>query len=128
MRYASEETTHILAVFGSGASVTISIYRLSDDSKVVDNASCSEVDSTGVFKYSFSYSTDEKEEFLWIMTDGVESKYGKIVVGGYTGEIEAIRKITLNKVVKSGNQITVYDDDGQTVWKKFNLAGGRVEI
>ncbi len=42
--------------------------------------------------------------------------------------MEGVRKITMNKVTRSGDIITIYDDDGITVWKQFDLAsGGRVE-
>ena len=38
-------------------------------------------------------------------------------------QINDVRKITINKVTKSGSIITVYEDDGTTVWKQFDLAG-----
>jgi len=42
--------------------------------------------------------------------------------------MEGVRMITMNKVTRSGDIITVYEDDGITVWKTFDLAGGgRVE-
>ena len=87
MRYSKEENTYILAVFNSGDTVTIDIYRLSDNSKVVDGAFCSEIGSTGVFKYEFSQTITQKEEFLWIMNNGSYSKYGKIVLGGWMDNI-----------------------------------------
>jgi len=37
--------------------------------------------------------------------------------------------LTGNKVTKSGDIITIYDDDDSTVWRQYNLAnGGRIEI
>jgi hypothetical protein len=34
-----------------------------------------------------------------------------------------------NKVTKSGDVITIYETDGITVWRQYNLAsGGRVEV
>lgn len=53
-----------------------------------------------------------------------------VVFGTMTaGEIlEAIFKITNNKVVKSGNIITIFENDEVTVWKTFDLSlGGRIE-
>ena len=89
MRYAQSETTNILGVFNSGDSVTIDIYRLSDNSKVVDAAPCTEIGTTGVFKYEFSQAVSQKEEFLWIMSNGEYSKYGKVILGGYMDDIKA---------------------------------------
>lgn len=40
-----------------------------------------------------------------------------------------VRKMLENKVIKSGDVITIYDDDGVSVWKEYNLAdGGRVLV
>lgn len=88
MRYSKEESTYILAVFNSGDTVTIDIYRLSDNTKVVEGASCSEIGSTGIFKYEFSQVITQKEEFLWIMSNGSYSKYGKIVLGGWMDDVK----------------------------------------
>jgi len=97
MRYSKEESTYILGVFNSGDTVTIDIYRLSDNTKVVDGASCSEVAGTGIFKYLFSQSVTQKEEYLWIMSNGSYLKCGKIVLGGYMdntfAEVKKIPKI-----------------------------------
>lgn len=87
MRYSKSESTNILALFGNGDAVTIDIYRLSDNAKIVDGATCLEVESTGVFSYDFSQTVTQKEEYLWIMTNGEYSKYGKIVLGGYMDTI-----------------------------------------
>lgn len=44
-------------------------------------------------------------------------------------EAEVIRKLTGNKVTKSGDLITIYEDNGSTPWIQYDLAdGGRVEI
>jgi len=88
MRYSKEESTYILGVFNSGDSVTITIYRLSDNTKVVDGATCSEIGTTGIFKYLFSQTITQKEEYLWIMSNGSYSKYGKIVLGGWMDTIK----------------------------------------
>ena len=87
MRYSKEEQTYILGIFNSGDTVTIDIYRLSDNTKVIDSANCTEIGTTGVFKYLFSQTVTQKEEYLWIMSNGNYSKYGKIVLGGYIDDI-----------------------------------------
>lgn len=44
-----------------------------------------------------------------------------------TGLINTLIKITGNKVTKSGDIITIYEENGTTVWRRYNLAnGGRV--
>ena len=87
MRYSKDEQAYILGKFSSGDTVTVSIYKLSNDSLVVDSASCSEVASTGIFKYLFTQTVSQKESFLWIMTNGVNSLYGEVVLGGYMDDI-----------------------------------------
>jgi hypothetical protein len=43
-------------------------------------------------------------------------------------EPEIIRKILENKVTKSGDIITIYEDDDTTPWRQYDLSsGGRVE-
>ena len=42
--------------------------------------------------------------------------------------LEFIRNMVYNKATKSGDLVTIYEPDGVTVWKVFNLSGGgRVE-
>ena len=89
MRYLKTESTYILGNFTTGDTVTITIYRLSDDTKVVDAATCSEIGTTGRFKYLFSQSVTTKTEYLWIMTNGIEEQQGKIILGGYPDDIKA---------------------------------------
>ena len=89
MRYLKTESTYILGNFTTGDTVTITIYRLSDDTKVVDAATCSEIGTTGRFKYLFSQSVTTKTEYLWIMTNGTEEQQGKVILGGYPDDIKA---------------------------------------
>lgn len=167
MRYSRDETTYILGNFDSGDTVTIDVYRLSDDAQVVSGASCSEVGTTGIFKYSFTQTISSKEEYVWIMSNGSFDQRGKIVLGGYMdtiqadldnpdqykadvsalalestaqaikaktdtidwNDVEEILKLTGNKVTKSGNIITIYEDDGTTPWRRYDLSnGGRVQV
>ena len=39
-------------------------------------------------------------------------------------KIEDIHKVTLNKVTANEEVITIYEDDGTTIFKKFDLANG----
>ena len=44
-------------------------------------------------------------------------------------DITTVRKANVNKVTRTGDIITIYDDDGITIWKQIDLAdGGRVEV
>jgi hypothetical protein len=43
--------------------------------------------------------------------------------------IETIEKLTGNKVTKTGDVITIYEANGSTIWRRYNLAnGGRVLV
>ena len=88
MRYLEDESTYILGNFTTGDTVTITIYKLSDNSKVIDAAACAEISTTGRFKYSFSQAVAIKTEYLWIMTNSIEEQQGKIILGGYPDGIK----------------------------------------
>jgi hypothetical protein len=76
------------------------------------------------------------EVYNTVITLGTETFTLSTVQGfGVIGETIAgaliieIAKLTGNKVTKSGDIITIYEDNGITPWKQYNLAnGGRVEI
>lgn len=87
MRYKWDESTYILSVFDTGATVTIDVYRLSDNVKVVNAAATSEIWTTWYFKYSFSQTITSKTEYLWIATDWSLEHSWKIVLWWY---VEAI--------------------------------------
>ena len=80
MRYSKDESTYILGNFNSGDAITINIYKLSDSSHLVINGSCSEIGTTGVFKYDFSQTIINKTEYLWIMDNGTTDQDRKSVV------------------------------------------------
>ena len=43
--------------------------------------------------------------------------------------LSIIRKLTGNKVTRSGNVISIYEDDGVTIWREYDLSdGGREEV
>lgn len=137
MRYSKDENTYILAEFTSGDTVTIDIYRLSDDVKVVDGVSVSEISSTGTFKYLFNIVVTEKTEFLLIMDNGTTDKRGKLVLGGYPDDIEDIlgsvaTDVTFIKEIEGGRwkidtntkQMIFYDEAGTVEVAKFQLYDG----
>lgn len=133
MRFGKDENTYILAEFTSGDSVTIDIYRLSDDDKVL-SANVSEVSSTGTFKYLFNIVVTEKTEFLLIMSNGIIDKRGKLVLGGYPDDIEnsiglLATDISFIKGIEGGRwkidseakQMIFYGSDNTTILATFNL-------
>lgn len=137
MRYSKDENTYILAEFTSGDTVTIDVYRLSDDVKVVDGVSVSEISSTGTFKYLFNIVVTEKTEFLLIMDNGTTDKRGKLVLGGYPDDIEDIlgsveTDVTFIKEIEGGRwkidtntkQMIFYDEAGTVEVAKFQLYDG----
>lgn len=134
MRYSKDENTYILAEFTSGDTVKIDVYRLSDNNKVVDGASTSEVSSTGTFKYLFNIVVTEKTEFLLIMNNGTTDKKGKLILGGYPDDlsdkivlvgdnVDFIKEIEGGRwrINTSTNQMVFYKSDNVTVVATFNL-------
>jgi hypothetical protein len=134
MRYSKDENTYILAEFISGDSVTIDVYRLSDDIKVIDNAAVSEISSTGTFKYLFNIVVTEKTEFLLIMSNGIIDKRGKLVLGGYPDDIETLlgtmeTNLSFIKEIEAGRwkidtttkQMIFYNEAGTIEVVKFQL-------
>lgn len=134
MRYSKDENTYILAEFTSGDTVTIDIYRLSDDNKVVDGSVVSEIASTGTFKFLFDITVTEKTEFLLIMDNGTIDKRGKIILGGYPDDlsdklvligdgVDFIKEIEGGrwKIDKNNNQMVFYKSDNVTVVATFDL-------
>ena len=131
MRYSKNENTYILAEFISGDTVTIDIYKLSDDDKVVDGANMLEISSTGIFKYVFISSlyieVAEKTEFLLIASNGATSKNGQLVIGGYPDTLRT--DITFIKEIEGGRwkidtntkQMIFYDEAGTAEIAKFQL-------
>jgi hypothetical protein len=83
MRYQKAESTYLVASFSTGKTVTITIYKLSDVSVVVNAAPMTEIGSTGMFKYLAALAPSVATEYLWLATDGYDQRAGKIVLGGY---------------------------------------------
>jgi hypothetical protein len=92
MRYKLTEPTYILGKFSTGATVTLALYDLADESAVaLTSNSCNEVGVLGVFAFSTANIATQptvKKEYLWVMTDGAETQYGKIVLGGYPDQLD----------------------------------------
>jgi hypothetical protein len=93
MRNRLDELSEINAVgeFSTGNTVTITVYDLSDSSLVtLDTASCTEIGSTGIFKWPFSNITTAPiilTEYLYIMTDSFNTQSEVEVFGGWTEDV-----------------------------------------
>jgi len=85
MRYLSTEVPKLIGKFTHGDTVTIDIYKLSDNSKVVSASVCTELASTGYYYYESALAPTGFEMYLWIMTNGDTSKdvYGELDLNGY---------------------------------------------
>lgn len=99
MRYQTEnkgESTYLLGEFASGETVTIILYDISTGNTVaVDSASCSEIGSTGWFRWNtenITIAVTVKTDYLYIMNDSNGFTYsGKFVIGGYVDIIDEIK-------------------------------------
>ena len=98
MSYLTSEPTSVLKKFDSGSTVRITLHDLSDDSIVpLDTNICTEVGSTGIFKWSITNITTPPSgfnEYLFIMTDTVTSAEGKLTI-----KAEAVVSLWINNSV-----------------------------
>lgn len=124
MRYSLSEGAYILGKFNIGATVTISLYKASDNSSVpLTSNACSHL-AEGVYKWNTSNITTQPTAFIeycWVMTDGTSSQYGKVVLGGYPDNCDSpISDIP----TASENADAVYDEleSGHTLSGSFGKA------
>jgi hypothetical protein len=81
--YSPSETVRLTGKFTPGATVTITITKLSDDSEVVTAAACTELDDSGYFEYEYD-PADGADEYLSVMTDGIDEVAESFRVSGYS--------------------------------------------
>lgn len=112
MRYLLAENTWIIAKFDTGDTVTVILTDLSDNSTVtLTSGSATEIGSTGIFKWNTSNIQTQPTvltEYLYTISNGTSSQYGKLVVGGYpntlvanTGEDSEVVKTTQENDTKT---------------------------
>lgn len=59
----------------------------------------------------------------------IQSDISNIPTNDYTAILELIRKVTRNNVIKEGNVITIFEDDGTTPHQRYDLSnGGRIAV
>ena len=113
-RYTSSESPVLAGKFTTGATVTITIIKLSDESVVVDAAACDEVGATGFFKYTYTPDADS-EEYLWTMTDGTDEVAGSFVIGPSPWESSSSGVPTDDSYIGSSADLeTMIGDDPRT--------------
>lgn len=117
MRYLISESTYILCIFPTLSNVTIDIIRLSDDEKIIDAVTMAEIiTKPGYYKYLFTPLPAPilKEEYLWEVTDGLTTRSGKLVLGGYPNLIVASQTAEEESI---GN----IEDDISTIQSDINV-------
>jgi len=86
------------------------------------------IPTSGNYKVLVSYSQPIKSETIATTGSTINPAIIAEAVWSYTSGL-IVKKMLYNKVTKNNDIITIYNDDGTTIWKQFNLAqGGRVEV
>lgn len=141
----------------AGLSPTIKIVRNSDHVAVIGDVieaavtdEDTEIDGHYIYEFTTANGHDTAESYF-VRVDSVtltgDERYAWAKIPAYLGEytasiaavqadttaIEAlvtdIAKLTGYKVTKAGNIITIYESDGTTVWRQYDLANdGRVQL
>jgi len=130
VRIAQNETTNILTTFPSVSAVTIDVYKLTDDSLVVDNQSMTEVANSGTYKYLVNETVANKTEYLWIASDGTSKRKGKLVVSGYMDDKTGFELKTTEHtaIATKVEQSILNDGDGEAVLNAIVGAIGNQNI
>jgi len=92
--------------------------------------------AAAVWAYMVNSARSAADELAYIVTtsEAIEAKMDSLIssIASIDGKIdaqdvvlEALRIITGNDVTKSGDIITIYEDDKVTPWRKYNLASGQ---
>ena len=115
MRYQMNENSYIVAEFPTGSTVTIDIYKLSDNSKVVSAANMAEIGITGIFKYQQTLNPSVLTEYLYIATDGIDTRKGKIVLGGHPDTITESQENEESDITTIKNDIGDIKSDVSTI-------------
>ncbi len=105
----------------TGLSPTIRIRNLADNSLVITDAAMTEV-GDGFYKYLFT-SYDEIKNYSF-RSDGTSNldDHERYVFGtNENNESTQSRMILANKLEIKNNQLIIYDDDGVTVARTYNL-------
>jgi hypothetical protein len=135
-KFSLAEAPILAEQFTTLDTVTISIADLSDDSVVaLDTNSCTEVTTSGVFKFPLSNITTYPTtpvEYVYIMTNGATTKSGKITLYAQEGSVNGANQttITVNDSVPApivSVEVQVWNS-GQTVLldTKTTNASGQV--
>lgn len=135
-------TVRIRANFASGGvpvnglTPTISIWLADATSglPLVDGEAMTEMAPDGEYSYEFT-TYDPNNDYVWQVDGGnTLSDMDRYQAGSTSGLLPTeyildIFKLTGNNVTASGDVITIYEEDGSTPWRQYNLAdGGRIRV
>lgn len=104
---------------------TISIYCVDDSMDIVTNKTMTE-DGRGF--YSYPFPRDLTKHYEVVCDSGLANRF-RYSIHSYDAELilTIIAKLTGNNVVKTGNTITIYESDGTTIWRQYDLSNdGRI--
>jgi len=109
-RYKLSEiaTLPVAGKFQTGNTVTISLIDLMTSvTEPIDSAVCTEIGSTGFFKWNFSNLTTQPtvfKRFLWTMTNGSTSQSEIVDCGGWVEEIAIINNLVESPTISLENR------------------------
>ncbi len=121
MRYQTEvkgESTYLLGEFATGETVTIVLYDILTGNIIpLDSNTCNEIGTTGWFRWATTEITTpatSKVDYLYIMTDSKSFTYsGKITIGGYVDDVDAIKTETDKIQVIDNNVDSILTDTNE---------------
>jgi len=84
----------MIGKFNTGATITIKIYNLFDNSLIIDTT-MSEIGTTGYFKYKHEDVISIDNEYLAVMDDGAFEQGGRVYLyaGGGVGDVNLLQNI-----------------------------------
>lgn len=118
----AELATHkVFAQFSNGDTVNITVYdRTNLTTPVLTSSLCSEIESTGIFEWSFSNLSSQPTsltQYVWVMDNTSTTQTGTLEAGGYPD--------TLDELIANPSGVVAVE----TPWVVGNLpAGGTVAI
>lgn len=104
--------TVVLSILDSSGSVIVSGYTAGSVVELSDGSYGCAITFTSTFTGFIKWSNT---------TDGIEAYEPITVIEDFRTDITLIRKIETNRWKISSNNLVIYDDDGTTVLKTFNL-------
>lgn len=97
------------------------------DVKVANQVSLVVNNAAGLIVSGSGITEQDKDDIADKVLD--EALDDHVTAGSLSEAISNIGKLTGYKVVRSGDTITIYESDGETIWRQYRVSGGgRVEV